>query len=234
MARTGTDLLSDLESHVGDLGREGFTAAVAEIHNRSLEFHPQLAELLRGPLMLKRIADTAATRSVILAKPASELAIESQRAFELEVSVQLEQRKQMLPSSEILAIVVPAFEARADAARKRQEDHAAAEIARVLKERKEAEEIIRREERKRQAELDRIVHEAERAAARVLRAKLHEIGLQLARRIRKLKLEGLRLWGGSLYSAADLITSCETHGFSEERLASLDEALSELEKNKRW
>lgn len=228
----GKDILADLDYYTEPFPYSTYTADVIDLHERSLQSYPNLATIIRGALMRQRIGDIAGTRLVVTQRPESELIQEALREFEDKVSAQLAKRGELKPWCDILSVTVPTLENRVADARKKQEEHVAAEVARVLRERKEAEQILIREAEDKQSVLDQAAKAAERVAAEKLRAALHARACALAGRIDALGTKTIKMNRRS-YSAGEICTILRNYGYSEKKLAAIEMAVAWLEKNTR-
>ena len=138
----GGDLIADLSLYTEALPAVGYGPAVAALHASCLDAHPALAFVLRGSVVLGRVAKFGSVQAVVLDRSVADMEIEAVEAFQHEVAGQLHARGDAEPWSETLAETVPDLEARIRQARRRHEDHAAAELARAEQEAAEAARVL--------------------------------------------------------------------------------------------
>ena len=228
----GQDLLADLNSHVEHLGREKFGLAIASLHERCLDLHPRLGELLRGCLMLRRVGDEAAAMCVTLQRPGLELAEEAQELYETEVAGQLHARGELTPSSTIVGVTVPIFENRTNEAREKQQAYTTAEIERVERERREAEAVLAAEEERLRKEVEKAARELEAEAKRKRDAARLERGKRLALRLERLGIQQIELSHG-MSMTRHLIDGLRSNQFADSKIDEIERAVENVKRRRR-
>ena len=195
----GADVRSDFELYTEGWQVIDYAARLAELHAAALTDHAELATFIRGRVARSDLAVAATSRARTLNRPAEELVLEERDAFERTVAGQLHARGQSEPHAEVLAVTVPALDARVAVERERRETL----DANAESERREA--TRSESERQADAELKEAEHlEATRIEERRVEAKAaRERGQALAQRIDALKCASLRV-GRRPYSCAAL------------------------------
>ncbi len=203
----GSDVLADLESYVERFSRERFTAEMIDLHAASLEHYPKLCGAIRGPLMRRQIGEVASARVEVTGRLSVDLVEAALREFEDQVSRQLDSHGELQPASSILATTIPSFNARIDAALSKQKKHSAEALERSGRERKEADEVLRKEAELKQKKLDKAVADAKAAVSKKERDATKQRSCDLANRIDLLGVETIRLEQGRAFGVAHITGS---------------------------
>lgn len=234
---TPSDAFAAFEFHTRrTINSTSLDQVVVGLHARSLRSWPALASLCRARDVLRDVGAAAARGLVAqgrrsMAEVQREVAEPRVASFMGAIAEQLIAADHELSGAARRLLEAEALAERMAAAKARQEEHAAAELARLEEERQAI-------ERARQAELDQVAVEAQAEAERLKHAATAaahkargERAKMLARKIReaaKLGIDGI--CAGSpdhdpVWSISDLPVQLEVNGFSEESLGRIERAL---------
>ena len=137
----------------GDADPSAYGDFLADVHALSLDSYPDLSALIRSVAVVRRLQNVARSRAVTAGRPADDVATATLDRFHRTIASHLEGRPEFEPAATMIAVDIPALEARLEAARARHEAHARSEVERLTREKAEADQAVADAERARRADV---------------------------------------------------------------------------------
>jgi len=126
--------------------RSKYAERAAALHAECLVAQPDLATFLRSGPVAARIAVAAVASAPAVSGTQDDVAARAVQGYQRTIARQLVGIASHEPAATILAVTVPALEARIDACKARHQQHVGAELSRIEGETRQAAEVIKADE----------------------------------------------------------------------------------------
>ncbi len=123
----GADVAADFELHTKETLRAEYGKELAQLHLCALDINSALATFLRSAVVCRRVRMMGAGMAGTYNRPGAELATEALQQYQQAIAAQLHDRDELEPLSRIVAVDLPALEARITAVTEPHETHDAEE-----------------------------------------------------------------------------------------------------------